>query len=196
MSRTEEYLDPRRRAAVARRLRGRPAHLRPRGHRSPLRGARHLRLPPLRRGRGGAAGPRGDRHRLAGEARRTGHLGGELPSPGGRGAAGGSRGDDELHERRLLLEPVDVALRRRGEPMRRVRGVVHGPAWGLTASQKGGRSALKATLDRTSTPRFFFPYSPKCAEGSFSEVRGSKLSTPFPKSLRPSDRFGAPRTGS
>src|SRR5215207_2064087 len=62
-------------------------------------------------------GPRGHRRRLAGGAGRTRHLGSELPSPGGRGAAGGSRGDDELHQRRVLLEPVDVALRR-GEPMR------------------------------------------------------------------------------
>jgi len=38
-------------------------------------------------------------------------------------------------------------------------------------------------------------YSPECVEGLFSEVRGSELS-PFSKSLRPSDRFGAPRAGS
>src|SRR5687767_5026281 len=177
MSRTEEHLDPRRRAAVARRLRGRLAYLRPRGHRSTLRGGRHLRLPPLRRGRGGSAGPRGHRRRLAGGARRTGHLGGKLPSPGGRGAAGGSRGDDELHERRLLLEPVDVALRRR-EPMRRIRGVVHGPAAGLTAPRKGGRMAREATLDRVATPRpSFCPFSPESVEGVFSEGRGSLRSS-------------------
>src|ERR671911_819702 len=171
MSRAEEHLDPRRRAAVDRRLRERLAHLRPRGNRSPLRGGCHLRLPSLRQGRGGGAGTRGHRRRLAGGARRTRHLGSELPPPGGRGAAGGSRGDDELHERRLLLEPVDVALRR-GEPMRRVRGVVHGPAAGLTAPQKGGRPAYEATLDRAATPRpFFFPYSPNLVEGGFLEVR-------------------------
>src|SRR5918997_6831580 len=155
MSRMEEHLDPRRRAAVDRRLRGRLAHLRPRGYRSSLRGGRHLRLPSLRRGRGGGAGTRGHRRRLAGGAGRTGHLGGKLPSPGGRGAAGGSRGDNQLHERRLLLEPVDVALRRR-EPMRRVRGVVHGPAAGLTAPQKGGRLAHEATLYQAATLRPFF----------------------------------------
>src|SRR5919107_1560471 len=37
--------------------------------------------------------------------------------------------------------------------MRRVRGVVHGPAAGLTAPQKGGRPAREATLDRAATPR-------------------------------------------
>src|ERR687897_3817523 len=171
MSRTEEHLDPRCRAAVDRRLRGRLAHLRPRVYRSPLRGGRHLRLPPLRRGRGGSARPRGHRRRLVGGAGRTRQLGSELPSPGGRGAAGGSRGDNELHERRLLLESVDVALRR-GEPMCRVRGVVHGPAAGLTAPQKGGRPAYEATLDRAATPLpFFFPYSPNLVEGLFSELR-------------------------
>ncbi len=56
--------------------------------------------------------------------------------------------------------------------MRRVRGVVHGPAAGLTAPQKGGRPACEAALDRAATPRpFFFPYSPNLAEGSFSELR-------------------------
>src|ERR671916_169240 len=170
MSRMEGHLESRRRAAVARRLRGRLAYLRPRGHRSPLCGGRHLRLPPLRRGRGGGAGPRGHRRRLAGGARRTGHLGSELPSPGSRGAAGGSRGDYELHERRLLLEPVDVALRR-GGAMRRVRGVVHGPAAGLTAPRKGGRSAREATFDRAATPRpFYLPLFTNLLEGAFSEV--------------------------
>src|SRR5215204_2616402 len=171
MSPTEEYLDPRRRAAVARRLRGRLTHLRPRGDRSPHRRGLHLLLPPLRRGRGGGAGSRGHRCRLAGGARRTGHLGSELPSLGGRGAAGGSRGDNELHERRLLLEPMDVALRRR-EPMCRVRGVVHGPAEGLIAPQKGGRPAREATLDRAATLRpSFLPSSPECVEGVFSDVQ-------------------------
>jgi len=47
MSRAEEHLDPRRRAAVDRRLRERLAPLRPRGYRSPLRGGCYLRLPPL-----------------------------------------------------------------------------------------------------------------------------------------------------
>jgi hypothetical protein len=56
--------------------------------------------------------------------------------------------------------------------MRRVRGVVHGPAAGLTAPQKGGRPAYEATLDRAATPRpFFFPYSPNLVEGEFLEVR-------------------------
>jgi hypothetical protein len=43
--------------------------------------------------------------------------------------------------------------------MRRVRGVVHGPAAGLTAPQKGGRSAHEATLYQAATPRpfLFFP---------------------------------------
>src|SRR5215217_6313794 len=136
MWRTKEHLDPRRRAAVDRRLRGGLAHLRPRGHRSPLRGGRHLRLPPLRRGRGGGAGPR-------------------ATVPWWSRAARGVPGDYELHERRVLLEPVDVALRRR-EPMCRVRGVVHGPAAGLSASKKGGRPGSEATLDRAATLRNSF----------------------------------------
>jgi len=40
--------------------------------------------------------------------------------------------------------------------MRRVRGVVHGPAAGLTAPQEGGRPAREAPLDRAATPRPFF----------------------------------------
>ena len=50
MSQKEEHLDPRRRAAVARRLSGRLAHLRPRGHRSPLRGGRHYAYHPYDEG--------------------------------------------------------------------------------------------------------------------------------------------------
>src|SRR5215217_3658224 len=66
-----------------------------------------------------------------------------------------------------LLEPVDVALRR-GEPMRRVRGVVHGPAWGLSAPQKGGRPAREATLYRAATPRpFLLPL--------FTQLRGVRI---------------------
>ena len=55
--------------------------------------------------------------------------------------------------------------------MRRVRGVVHGPAAGLTASKKGGRPAREATLDRAATIQpFSFPYSPECVDGEFSEA--------------------------
>jgi hypothetical protein len=56
--------------------------------------------------------------------------------------------------------------------MRRVRGVVHGPAAGLTAPQKVVRPAREAILDRAATPRpSSFPYTPeKCVEGEFSEV--------------------------
>jgi hypothetical protein len=56
--------------------------------------------------------------------------------------------------------------------MCRVRGVVHGPAAGLIASKKGGRSAREATLDLAATSRpFFFSYSPECVEGQFCELR-------------------------
>jgi hypothetical protein len=56
--------------------------------------------------------------------------------------------------------------------MRRVRGVVYGPGAGLSAPQKGGRSAREATLDLAATPRpSFCPYSPECVEGVFSQVR-------------------------
>ena len=45
--------------------------------------------------------------------------------------------------------------------MCRVRGVVHGPAAGLTASKKGGRLVREATLDLAATPRpFFFLFTP------------------------------------
>jgi hypothetical protein len=37
--------------------------------------------------------------------------------------------------------------------MRRVRGVVHGPTAGLTASKKGGCPAREATLDQATTLR-------------------------------------------
>jgi hypothetical protein len=40
--------------------------------------------------------------------------------------------------------------------MRRVRGVVHGPAAGLTAAQKGGRPACEETLEQAATLRPFF----------------------------------------
>jgi hypothetical protein len=43
--------------------------------------------------------------------------------------------------------------------MRRVRGVVHGPAAGLTAPQKGGRPALEAAL-------LSCPYSSEWVEGA------------------------------
>jgi hypothetical protein len=40
--------------------------------------------------------------------------------------------------------------------VRRVRGVVHGPAAGLTAPQKGGRPACEETLEQAATLRPFF----------------------------------------
>jgi hypothetical protein len=45
--------------------------------------------------------------------------------------------------------------------MRRVRGVVHGPAAGLTTSKKGGRPSCEATLDRAATlrPAFLFLFT-------------------------------------
>ena len=52
--------------------------------------------------------------------------------------------------------------------MRRVRGVVHGAAAGLSAPQKGGRPAREATFDRAATPRpFFLPYSRDDVQRSF-----------------------------
>src|SRR5919112_1122887 len=49
--------------------------------------------------------------------------------------------------------------------MRRVRGVVHGPAAGLTAPRKGGRLAHEATFYQAATLQpFFFPYSPDYPE--------------------------------
>ena len=52
--------------------------------------------------------------------------------------------------------------------MRRVRGVVHGPAWGLSAPQKGGRPAREATLYRAATPRpFLLPL--------FTQLRGVRI---------------------
>ena len=41
---------------------------------------------------------------------------------------------------------------------------------GADRFSEGRTIGSEATLDRTSTPRFFFPYSPKCVEGVFSEV--------------------------
>ena len=56
--------------------------------------------------------------------------------------------------------------------MRRVRGVVHGPAAGLTAPQKGGRPAREAVLNQAATPRpfLFLPLFTNVL-GEFSEVR-------------------------
>ena len=57
--------------------------------------------------------------------------------------------------------------------MRRVRGVVHGPAAGLTAPQKGGRPAREATLDRAATPRpFFLSLLPECVERLYEKWSG------------------------
>jgi hypothetical protein len=64
--------------------------------------------------------------------------------------------------------------------MRRVRGVVHGPAAGLSAPQKGGRPAREATLDRAATPRHcFFPYSPNFVDCRIPGLM--RLSAPFPR---------------
>jgi hypothetical protein len=55
--------------------------------------------------------------------------------------------------------------------MRRVRGVVHGPAAGLSAPQKGGRPACEAALEQAATLRpFFLPLFTNVLEGVFSEV--------------------------
>ena len=55
--------------------------------------------------------------------------------------------------------------------MRRVRGVVHGPAARLTASKKGGRPAREATLDRAATlrPSFLFLFTSRLALDLFME---------------------------
>ena len=56
--------------------------------------------------------------------------------------------------------------------MCRVRGVVHGPAPGLTAPQKDRRPVCRATLDRAATLRpYFCSCSPDCLENKFFEVR-------------------------
>jgi hypothetical protein len=161
MLRTQERLGPRRRrAAPDRHPRGRLAHLGALNHRRrPLRRGRHLHLPPLPQGRGGG-GPRGDCQRLAWRSLRNLAAGRRASVPWWSRAAGGSRGDDELHERRVLVEAVDVGLRRR-EPMCLVRGVVHGPAAGLTASKRGRRPGPEATLDGAATlwPSFLFLFT-------------------------------------
>ena len=55
--------------------------------------------------------------------------------------------------------------------MRRVRGVVHGPAAGLTAPQKGGRPACEAALEQAATLRpFFLPLTTNVLEVAFPKV--------------------------
>jgi hypothetical protein len=49
--------------------------------------------------------------------------------------------------------------------------VVHGPAAGLTAPQKGGRPACEETLEQAATLRpFFLPLFTNVLEGVFSEL--------------------------
>ena len=65
--------------------------------------------------------------------------------------------------------------------MHRVRGVVHGPAAGLSASKKNQRMAREATFDRAATlrPSFMLLFTRVCGKGFSRNLISSILHKSF-----------------